>query len=581
MLWKKLTFSYGLVLVFLLLVAGVNVYALNVLYGKADEIVHEAIPLIEAVNAPEKSLVGLETAVMQFIMTQNESSLSAYTKDYKQAEKDLSKAATYGSKYPEIKKQIEIQQKQLKEMKIFYDEQIELVRNFDVVTAQMNLSEKKLMENYRASKNKELDMIKRINADSLNSAGSLKNQIMLISLFFSVLAISAVLVVAYKIIRSISMPVRRVSMVLDQVANGNLAVHTEESTRKDEIGDMLRSLHKMVADLRETVSQVSGTSSQVAAQSVELAASTEQGSRAAEFTARIAQETMGGFGRQQKSFHSISDSIHSVTKGIHHIAANSDSMISATNEAAMQAENGSAAVQNLAVQMEGIHLSVEETTSIIQELGRHSEQIDHIVRMITTISEQTNLLALNAAIEAARAGEHGKGFAVVADEVRKLAEESKNSAAEISHMVHSIQTETGKAVESMNVNKKKIADGLFYTNDAKTALSNIVQSIQETFAKGEAVRTEVLQAETVGRSIMHSLEKATEVMEHSVQQLHQSHLSSEEQLNSIEVISQSAILLETLSGSLKESVLRFKLEETEEAREPEEDAENQELAEAI
>lgn len=210
--------------------------------------------------------------------------------------------------------------------------------------------------------------------------------------------------------------------------------------------------------------------------------------------------------------------------------------------------------------MEEIHHSVEQTTIIIQELGEHSKEIDHIVQMITNISEQTNLLALNAAIEAARAGEHGRGFAVVADEVRNLAEESKKSAIEISEMVHDIQSGTGKAVSSMNINKQKIAEGLILTEDAKRSLSYIEESITQTFKKGNAVRAEVLQAETLSAKIVESLTEIGLIMEHSVNSLQKSNISSQEQLESVEEISKSTVLLESLAGNLQHSIANFKLE---------------------
>lgn len=559
-------------------------YALNILYGKADEIVHEAIPLTEAVNAPEKGLVNLQTAVMQFIMTQNESSLDHYAKDYQQVEKDLKKAAAYYGKYPKMKQLMDQQQKQIKDMKAFYDSQIGLVRNFDVVSAQMNLSKSKVMDQYRVNKKEAMDYINAINAESLKAANKVKNQIMLISILISSFSIILIIVIAYRQIKNISAPIRRVSSILNEISNGNLAIQEVETSRRDEIGDMLRSLNKMIQDLRQTVSQVSESALQVAAHSEQLAASSEQGSKSALFTAQISKETVEGFEKQQASFRDISHSIQAVTEGIQQIADNSTDMIKVTEEATTQTEAGARAVNNAVAQMEEIHHSVEQTTVIIQELGEHSKEIDHIVKMITNISEQTNLLSLNAAIEAARAGEHGKGFAVVADEVRKLAEESKKSAAEISGMIHDIQSGTGKAVASMNVNKQKIAEGLIFTGDAKRSLSYIEESITQTFTKGKAVRAEVLQAETLSAKIVESLIEIEQIVEHSVESLQQSNTSSQEQLESVEEISKSTVLLESLAGNLQHSIANFNLEyeSAEESDVEEEDEKKEEsLKEAI
>ena len=125
------------------------------------------------------------------------------------------------------------------------------------------------------------------------------------------------------------------------------------------------------------------------------------------------------------------------------ISVSNEEMLHATDGVRNLVTKGSAVVLNVATQMDTIHTTFKETTEIMNNMAKHSDEIQNITSMITDISEQTNLLALNAAIEAARAGEYGKGFAVVAEEVRKLAEQSKNSASEIDSMVQVIQSASG------------------------------------------------------------------------------------------------------------------------------------------
>jgi len=566
MLWKRLSFSYATILLFTIMIFCVNMYSLQKLYGKTDEIVHKVFPLTNAVDAPEKSLLSLQNAVDSYVMTQNDASIVNVNKDIENLKVDQESIHKYFGVYPEIKNAVLQQEKQVTNLIDFYQQQIKLVGTFDVVQAQLNIGKgKKMFEEYRKLKTDTTNKINQINQKVLNQAGQLKTQNLILSLGVSLVVFILIILIAMKMMRDIIKPINNVSEVLHRISNGDLTVKEIKVKKSDEIGNMMITLNKMIGDLRHTVSEVSLSAQQVALQSEELSASTEQGSHSAQVTANISQNTTKDFEQQLNAVGQMSDSIHSVSSAIEEITNNSTQMIQMMEESTNQVDKGTRAVVNVVNQMNEISESVEHTTHSIELLGEHSNQITKIVQMITSISDQTNLLALNAAIEAARAGEYGRGFAVVADEVRKLAEESRKSAEEIHKMISDVQIETKQAVASMNTSIEKIQTGLHYTDKANHALNNIHTTIHETYKKGNSVRNSVLDVDQLIEGILKSLEEVHTIVEKSVISLQESNQASQQQLASIDDISNSTVSLETLAQQLQKAVSVFNLQDSERA----------------
>ncbi|MBH0330967.1 chemotaxis protein [Brevibacillus brevis] len=382
----------------------------------------------------------------------------------------------------------------------------------------------------------------------------------MIQLFFNAVGILVAIVVGGFLIRSIVAPLHRVNKQLHEIAEGEGDL-TQELTvfSKDEIGQLAGSFNRMLANLRELISQVRGHAQQVAAAAEQLTASSKQTSQATEQIAITIQEMTEGTDRQSQNVEESQQEVEEISAGIEKIAARAQSVSAAAASTSELATEGDRTIQQSVSQMNGIGETMENLTALVGGLGKRSEQIGQIVEVITQISGQTNLLALNAAIEAARAGEHGRGFAVVADEVRKLAEQASASAQEISQLVTSIQMETTNAVLTMEKGSQEVADGMGGVARAGEAFSQIRDAVV-------GVTNEIQEVSIAA----HTLTESTGKVEQSMQMIatvaqsavsHSVEVSSatEEQLASMEEIYASAASLASLADDLEKLIGHFKV----------------------
>src|SRR3989304_1181378 len=251
--------------------------------------------------------------------------------------------------------------------------------------------------------------------------------------------------------------------LMGDIANGDLTQKIDV-TSEDEIGELSENANKMVEDINNALSQVLATTKMVASSANELSKDSAQ--------------IVGGAKSQSDKSTNVATAMEEMSATVTEIAKNSGEAANASKEARDMAVKGGDVVKKTLDGMGRIASSVERSANTIKVLEKSSAQIGEIVKVIDDIADQTNLLALNAAIEAARAGEQGRGFAVVADEVRKLAEKTSKATKEIADMIKGIQVDTKNAVSAMDEGTKEGKAGVSLASEAGAALDKIVETVK-------------------------------------------------------------------------------------------------------
>jgi methyl-accepting chemotaxis protein len=357
----------------------------------------------------------------------------------------------------------------------------------------------------------------------------------------------------------------------------------------DEIGDMARSFNEMIARLQETgdaygqmtaglrtaVGQIAENATQLASASAQLSAASNQAGSATQQISTTIQEVARGTQEQSASVQETTASVEQLARAIDQIAKGSQDQaksieqtsasVAQLNSTIAQVASISKALQSAAEQsqaaaasggdsvqktLRGMASIKESTNSVgvrIQELQSYSEQIGSIVEAIDDIAEQTNLLALNAAIEAARAGEHGRGFAVVADEVRKLAERSSRSTKEIADLIAQVQKGTHEAVSAMDQGSKEVDLGLELAQEAGYALKEIHEGTKGAVQQVGQIASAVQQMEAASQRVVSLMDSVSAVVEESTAATEEMAASSQQVGGAIEKV--AAVSEETSSSA--------------------------------
>ncbi|MEE4788118.1 methyl-accepting chemotaxis protein [Pseudomonas alliivorans] len=270
------------------------------------------------------------------------------------------------------------------------------------------------------------------------------------------------LILATLLIRSVISPTREALAIAERIAAGDLSEDIHPSGR-DEAGRLLVALETMQVNLRNTISRISDSSTQLASASEEMTAVTENASK--------------GLVRQNDEVGQAATAVTEMTAAVDEVARNAEAASITSRQTMTYTLSGIENVAQTLKAIEGLAGNVVETGTQVKALSTRAQDISKVVEVIRAIAEQTNLLALNAAIEAARAGEQGRGFAVVADEVRALAHRTQQSTLEIEQMISAIQGDSTQAVTAMNVSSDMATRAIGVAQSADASLKQIVEAI--------------------------------------------------------------------------------------------------------
>jgi methyl-accepting chemotaxis protein len=352
-------------------------------------------------------------------------------------------------------------------------------------------------------------------------------------------------------------PIKGIVEHIQLLTGGHLNTRTDIS-KSGMLKGIAKSLNEMTETWETIIKKVNGTALQVAYLSEELSAKADQTTQSTKQVTRTIQEVAIATERQVQSVEESSEIVAKMSSGAGQIASNAQSVSTSVMKTLDVATKGNEKIQNAVAQMSSIHQTVNGSADVIKELGERSKEIGQIVKVITGIANQTNLLALNAAIEAARAGEHGKGFAVVADEVRKLAEQSALSSKQIAELIQTIQIETSKAVQAMGQATKEVSEGINVVHYAGEAFQMIQESVYAVTKQIQEVSTASEQLSAGVTHVVTSIKEITDVSENNAAGTQTVSAEAEQQLASMEEITASTSSLAKMAEELQQLTLRFK-----------------------
>ena len=371
---------------------------------------------------------------------------------------------------------------------------------------QQTASATKLLEGLLNKASTAAESIQQDAAESVSNAITIIFIVMLVSVLLAV-------VIAVITVRSITLPLAKVNDILGVVASGDLTQKLDDSA-KDEFGELARNCNKVIANLQQLIQGIISRSTQLAAASEQTSAITVQTTQAI---------------REQKS--QVTQAATATTE----MSSTAQGVLQSSNDAVAEiknADNEAERVKGISLENKDIILQlsheVEQASVVINKLHKDSASIGSILDVIRGIAEQTNLLALNAAIEAARAGEQGRGFAVVADEVRSLASKTQASTQEIQAMIQVLQTGAHAAVEAMNKGRKQAENCVEKTEVATKALDSITNAVHLAHDMSEQISEAAKEQNQVSHEISKLLESIVSIAEETASGAEQTSESSHE-----------------------------------------------------
>ncbi|MBU3199133.1 methyl-accepting chemotaxis protein [Clostridium estertheticum] len=357
--------------------------------------------------------------------------------------------------------------------------------------------------------------------------------------------------------RYLTKNIKEVNDLSHAIAEGDLTQILNVRTG-NELGSMGNNLNRMTNNLREIVKKVTESLEQVVATSEELTASSDQTQQSAQQVSLAIQHVALGSVEQVTITNDTTKIAEEIFTGMEQISNNIQAVTNISLESFKRAEKGNDIVYSAIKQMNNISDKVAMSSKAVSILGDKSKEIGSIVSLITSIAGQTNLLALNAAIEAARAGEQGKGFAVVADEVRKLAEQSASAAGNISNLINEIQKEIVNAVKAMDNGTIAVKDGISMVNQAGKSFGAILEDINYIASQMQDVSAVTEEIGAGSQNMLGAIENVAKISTESSENAENVVAASEEQTalmkevaNAAENLTQMAVELQSLMSNFR------------------------------
>ncbi|MGG0716989.1 methyl-accepting chemotaxis protein [Robertmurraya massiliosenegalensis] len=353
-------------------------------------------------------------------------------------------------------------------------------------------------------------------------------------------------------------PIKHVTDHMIHIGDGDLTLKQLHITTNDETEMLANGINDLQSKLKDIIKNISIASQSLSGHSEELTQSANEVQVGTDQIAKAMEEIAAGTESQAHHASSLSNSMRTYVESIDTANTNGDRIYQSSNDVLQLTEDGSHLMTQSVEQMSNIDQLVQESVTKVQQLSTQSNEISKLVTVIRDVAEQTNLLALNAAIEAARAGEHGKGFAVVADEVRKLAEQAANSVNEITEIVENIQFDTSEVVHSLQSGYSEVEKGTKQITTTGKTFETISDSVKSMVTNAQTVRDNLTMIKSTSVEMNTSIEEIASISQESAASVEQTSASAQQTSSSMEEVASSSDELAKLAEELNTLINRFR-----------------------
>ncbi|MGG1616461.1 methyl-accepting chemotaxis protein [Paenibacillus sp. NRS-1782] len=379
------------------------------------------------------------------------------------------------------------------------------------------------------------------------------------SLIVIIISILVAAVIIFLMIRSFLIPLRKLQAGTRIVRDGNLTARVNLSG-KDEFSELAQNFDQMTHALHTMVSEVNQTSSRLASSSLMIKESTEQTTESVQHVAETVMESAENATTSAEASEQTANAVEEMAKGVSTIAESASSIVDSVGQTEHDVAKGSQMIGSVRTQMDRILEAVTQTASLMDELSQLSDDAKQMNSAIAAIAKQTNLLSLNASIEASRAGEAGRGFAVVAIEVRKLSEQSKESADSISQIITQMLDLIQRSTATMNGNvRNQVGEGLRISQDAEGAFTNIERSTSHIVEQIQSVSAAAEQISASTEEVSATVTHLASLSRNSADSSQTTSAAVQEQMAAMEEIASSSQELSNMAQDLQDLVKRFKI----------------------
>lgn len=532
----QLALGFGLILTFLTLFVLVSMLSMNSLRSNLDQVVKHDFATISLLSKMRDAVRFQSIALRDIVMQQNPSFLKKELKKMKEVRAEYQRAAL------ELENMVnDVYSKKLlasiKEAEVATQPHVETAKSHSLSDEHESAAEV-VRGPYRDSQavlTERLDemraYLEKTTAESAGRAEAAFSSGVTMLIGIGVAAVIFGILIAIVLTRCITAPLQRAVSAAQRIAEGDLTSQLSfDPGSRNETAKLLCSMQSMVGRLHSIMTRVAQSSGQIGVAAGEMLDVTVQ--------------TSEGIRRQQSELDRIATAITQMAGTVQEVARNTTQAATAAQDSAQEANSGQQVVKQTITSINELAGNVEEVASVVNTLKTDTSNIGVVLKVIKDIAEQTNLLALNAAIEAARAGEQGRGFAVVADEVRTLASRTQKSTHEIQEMIARLQTSSNKAVEAIQVGRTRASASVQQASTAGASLNSITLSVETMSNMNAQIASSAVEQSSVAEEMNRNIVVIRDVS-------HQAAIRAEQTTNASGALKSLANELQTLVGVFK------------------------------